>query len=544
MLRTQIQIALGIIAVLITTAVVIVYGMQEFETGQRAAAIEVGAVFFETYCSRCHGTQGRGIPGLCPPLNDRNFFDNRLAEVGWNGSMEDYIVSTASGGRITSTRAQIFPGQGVPAMPPFGDTSGGPLREDQIRTIAAFVMNWEEIAQVVEVPAIPEGPTVGTDITVELPQGDAQAGEALTVSLGCTACHTIDPAGVGPYWLPTEEQPGIGDRAEIRITQSDYTGNAADAFQYLFESIVLPPDFLVDGYDNLMPNGYANTLTDLEVGNLMGTSRSFRNLGIAFFLALCIVAVGRVMVSAQTSTETEVLELGARLYNENCAVCHGIDGQGRVGARLAKDWPSIRPDATIRTNISNGIVGSVMPGWSLANGGPLSDSEINAIVAYILSWQTGGIPDFTPSSTATPRPPIEPVPEVEGDPDRGAVLYDENCVLCHGLNGEGRVGTRLAKSWPSVRPDLTVRATIAQGLIGTTMPAWSQAHGGPLTEDEIDDIVAFVLTLPPPTIDDTAAQAAAEPAATSPISGAAGVLLGVVLFTVIVAVILWAQRRN
>ena len=91
MLRTQIQIALGIIAIVITTVIVIAYGMQEeermqtYEAGQRAAAIEVGAELFETYCSRCHGTQGLGIPGLCPPLNDSNFFDQRLEEVGWNG---------------------------------------------------------------------------------------------------------------------------------------------------------------------------------------------------------------------------------------------------------------------------------------------------------------------------------------------------------------------------------------------------------------------------------------------------------------------------
>ena len=26
------------------------------------------------------------------------------------------------------------------------------------------------------------------------------------------------------------------------------------------------------------------------------------------------------------------------------------------------------------------------------------------------------------------------------------------------------------------------------------MPAWSQANGGPLTEDEIDDITAYILT--------------------------------------------------
>ena len=275
----------------------------------------------------------------------------------------------------------------------------------------------------------------------------------------------------------------------------------------------------------------------------MPTSRPIRILGTALFLALCIVAVGRVMVNAQANTGSEVLELGARLYNENCAVCHGLDGQGRVGATLAKAWPSIKPDATIRTIIANGITGSVMYPWSQANGGPLDESEIDALVVYILSWQTGGVPDLTSLPTATSRPPIAPVPEVEGDPNRGAVLFDENCAVCHGQNGEGRVGARLAKNWSSIRPDLTVRAIISQG-VGQVMPSWSQAHGGPLTDDDIDDIVAFVLTLPHPAIDDTSAPAAPEPAKTSPISGAAGVLLGIVLFIGIVAIVLWAQRRK
>ena len=135
--------------------------------------------------------------------------------------------------------------------------------------IAAFVMNWEETATEVAVPELPTGPTVGTDITKELPEGDPIAGEALTVSLGCTACHTVAVEGIGPYWPPTPNEPGIGERADTRISQPDYTGIAEDGTQYLFESIVLPADFLVDGYDNLMPNNYSSTLTDQDMADLI-----------------------------------------------------------------------------------------------------------------------------------------------------------------------------------------------------------------------------------------------------------------------------------
>ena len=145
MSRFNIQILLGTIFLFATSVVVLIYGfneqqrMADFEVQQRARAIEQGAEIFEAQCSRCHGTQGTGIPGLCPPLNDRNFFDNRLHEVNWSGTMEDYIVATASSGRLSSTRAQLYPGQGVPAMPSFSEQYGGPLRVDQIRTIAAFI---------------------------------------------------------------------------------------------------------------------------------------------------------------------------------------------------------------------------------------------------------------------------------------------------------------------------------------------------------------------------------------------------------------------
>jgi mono/diheme cytochrome c family protein len=240
---------------------------------QRGRAIEQGAALFDAQCSRCHGTQGTGIPGLCPPLNDRYFFDQRLTDVGWSGTLEDYIVATASSGRLASTRPQLYPGQGTPAMPAFSDHFGGPLREDQIRMIAAYVMNWQETASVVEVPPTPEGPVVGTDIKKELPEGDAANGEALATSLGCTACHIAAPTG--PAWLPGEE-PGIGARAETRFEQPDYTGNAENAVEYLFESIVSPEVYLVPGFSDLMPHTYGSQLTDQDMADLIAYLLSIR----------------------------------------------------------------------------------------------------------------------------------------------------------------------------------------------------------------------------------------------------------------------------
>lgn len=272
---------------------------------------------------------------------------------------------------------------------------------------------------------------------------------------------------------------------------------------------------------------------------------SNRTLIVGLALLAFILAAAWVTGTATAQTSgPEQIELGERLFSENCAVCHGNDGQGRVGATLAKDWPSIRPDLLVKATIENGIPGSPMPAWSQARGGPLAQEEIDAIVAYILTWQTGGPASIPPTPTAFPRPAMTAVPDVEGDPNNGAVLYEKNCAVCHGPEGKGRVGANLSKDWSAIRPDLSIRNTISNGIPGSVMPAWSQANGGPLAETEINDLVAFLLALSA-----TSAQAAPEnptptPAPSAFFTGWGGVVFTLVLFVIVVAIAIIVQTRR
>lgn len=273
MSRVQIEISLGILLILATSMIILFYGLNEnnrmtaFASAQEAEAIEVGAALFEQQCSRCHGVDGTGIIGLCPPLNDRYFLDQRVQDVGWSGTLEDYIVATASSGRLVSTRPDQYPGQGMPAMPSFSEQFGGPLREDQIRSIARYILNWNETAQAVQPPPTPSGPVAGTDIERELPEGDAARGEQVASDQGCVACHIAAPTG--PYWLANDQEPGIGTRAATRITDPGYTGSAETPEQYLFESIVRPEVYLVPGFTDLMPHIFGNTLSDQDMADLI-----------------------------------------------------------------------------------------------------------------------------------------------------------------------------------------------------------------------------------------------------------------------------------
>lgn len=240
------------------------------------------------------------------------------------------------------------------------------------------------------------------------------------------------------------------------------------------------------------------------------------------------------------------LEQGGLLYVENCALCHGEQGEGRIGATLAQNWPSIRPSATVEEIIRRGIPGTVMPAWSEEHGGPLNDEQIDALVAYILSWQTGEPRFIPPTATFTPPQDLTPPAEIEGDAINGAGLFIENCAVCHGERGEGRVGATLAINWPSIRPDLTVKSTISNGIEGSVMPAWSQENGGPLREEQINDLVAYILALPAAQVNQVSPTAVISP---SPVSvewlrGWGGVVIFVVLFVVIIAAALIAQRAT
>jgi mono/diheme cytochrome c family protein len=238
------------------------------------------------------------------------------------------------------------------------------------------------------------------------------------------------------------------------------------------------------------------------------------------------------------------LDEGARIYAENCQVCHGDQGQGRVGATLAKNWPSIRPDLTIRNVIINGVPGSVMPAWSQDNGGPLSEQQIESLVTYILSWESGEPFVYEPQATATSRSLIEPMPDIEGDPNKGAVLYDENCAVCHGIDGQGRVGSTLGKDWPTIRPEVPIRTVISNGVSGSVMPAWSQDNGGPFSDQDVADVTAFILTLPHISSVSGGMPTAVAIAPSGGMSGITGIIVTLALFAIIVALILFAQRQR
>jgi plastocyanin/mono/diheme cytochrome c family protein len=88
---------------------------------------------------------------------------------------------------------------------------------------------------------------------------------------------------------------------------------------------------------------------------------------------------------------------------------------------------------------------------------------------------------------------------------KGAAIFGQYCALCHGYQGQGINGPQLNNN-PAVN-SLTnedITRIISGGIPADptnpkalAMPAWLQAYGGSLTEEDIADLVAFIRSSDP-----------------------------------------------
>lgn len=75
----------------------------------------------------------------------------------------------------------------------------------------------------------------------------------------------------------------------------------------------------------------------------------------------------------------------------------------------------------------------------------------------------------------------------------GEELFAENCINCHGEEGEGESAPALnSKELLNTTLDEVFFSLTRSGVPGTAMPAWGQAFGGPLTDEETNQLVAFM----------------------------------------------------
>jgi len=73
------------------------------------------------------------------------------------------------------------------------------------------------------------------------------------------------------------------------------------------------------------------------------------------------------------------------------------------------------------------------------------------------------------------------------------LLYGQNCAGCHGSSGRGGAAIALANPvFLAIADEGAIRRTAANGVPGTSMPAFAQTAGGMLTAKQIDALVSGI----------------------------------------------------
>ena len=366
----------------VAVTMLIVFGIAAYSIleGQRVAQaadtleetrFDVGKEIFSEQCSTCHGANGEG--GVGPALNNKKLLQSTHADR--------FFAIIRSG--VPSTQ-----------MPAWSVDYGGPLTDEEIRSVVSYIRAWEPNAPVIE-PAVFEP--------------SAEQG-ALIFETTCAPCHGTNGVGtsLAPavndatllsahdnewlqsmmlYGLPAKGMPSFG--IVLSDEQSQHLLALFDAWRagetvkipYNVNGLIDAAIFSLQAGDNdsaamqidralkTMPAGpgkdkMSEAQTDLAADNITGALDAL------------------MMLQEQWPLGDPVN--GATLFAANCAVCHGENGEGGVGKQLQpNEFVQANTNAELVAFIQAGRPGTAMAGFNTR----LSEQEIADIVAHLRTWQ-------------------------------------------------------------------------------------------------------------------------------------------------------------
>lgn len=171
-------------------------------------------------------------------------------------------------------------------------------------------------------------------------------------------------------------------------------------------------------------------------------------------------ATGEIALDSATDSLSPSQQQGKRLFMSTCISCHDRARVKSEGAAWAIRPVTIPPDY-----------------YLLAESGRADEHS-----------------GFDPHHAHEKQPVFRDLTSMER---RGEALYQKNCAFCHAADGTGRnwIGsfiepnaTDLSTSLASGKNKAMLKALIADGIDGTSMPAWRNVF----TQSEIDAVAAYV----------------------------------------------------
>ncbi len=368
-----------LIGLILTLLVIVGFSFYWFGESARLAAasesiaterVERGKEIYAAQCAACHGAEGEG--GVGPALNNKKLLKNTLDEIFFS------IIRS-----------------GVPntQMPAWSVDFGGPLTDEDVKDIVAYLRSWEPTAPEIE------------PVTFE---PDATRGALLFAST-CAICHGENGKG-------TDRAPALNDPKRLNSLDNDWyratIRNGRPAKGMPTWGTVLSPNQIDDIIalisawregSSVQPAFSIDDLLASAIFSLQEEDPESAALHINRALSIATGKGAEVLSNAAAQLVSgdyagaiatlEILqeqwpigeaEAGEESYQANCSVCHGKAGEGGIGPALQNnEFVQSLNNSDLVNFILEGRAGTAMAGWE----GRLSTEEIANIVAFLRTWQ-------------------------------------------------------------------------------------------------------------------------------------------------------------
>jgi cytochrome c oxidase cbb3-type subunit III len=220
-------------------------------------------------------------------------------------------------------------------------------------------------------------------------------------------------------------------------------------------------------------------------------------------IAGCTQAPGYPKQSEEVLRPQDQLDFHT-LYRQNCAGCHGTNGENGPSIDLANpEYQALVDDDVLETWISGGLPGSGMPAFGVSDGGMLTDQQITALIAGMRKeWRKPGVfgaqtpPDYSLETT--------------GDAARGHQVYGTACLSCHQQTKQQITDP----NYLALVPDQALHSMIIAGRPDIGHPDWrNDIPGKPLSTQDVTDIVTYLSSLRGASSDQSQSQLQKQPQA-------------------------------
>ena len=179
--------------------------------------------------------------------------------------------------------------------------------------------------------------------------------------------------------------------------------------------------------------------------------------------------------TADTASTANDVEEGERLFQANCATCHGPDAEGTSEA------PSLVGvgAAAVDFQVSTGRMPMQANGpQALEKPRQMDEEQTAQLAAYVASLGPG------------PEIPTDEMVDAEaGDASNGALIFRTNCAMCHNAVGAG--GALSEGKFAPALYDVSERNIYQAMATGPqSMPVFNDAT---ITPDEKRDVIAYLV---------------------------------------------------